>query len=112
MEIRLVEGEIYFDQNLRLINCCICAVTFGLPEPLITCFKNTKTAFFCPFGHQQQYQVSTREDLENALQKERKNNEDLRQQVIKLRARLDQAEAKQENSPPANEKPERRLELD
>jgi hypothetical protein len=68
-------------------NCCICAITFFVPEAFQQEALSRKRSFFCPNGHSQSYTTSEADRLRKELAAARQREETIkaqREEAIRL----------------------------
>jgi len=87
---------ITYQQELVIIACAECGIYFAVPKDFIKNKQEDGKDFVCPNRHKLNYPIKTYNELQEIADKLTKENADLKRDNIRLRAQLDQDEAKLE----------------
>ena len=76
--------RVYTSVDLEPIECCNCAVIFGVPPQWNINRRETKQTFYCPNGHPQSYTKSDADRLREQLEAEKKKLANAQFELIKV----------------------------
>lgn len=58
--------------TLECVDCCVCGVTFTLPDKMMAQRRKDKELFYCPSGHPQQFTRSEADKLRDQLEEKQR----------------------------------------
>jgi Zn-finger protein len=83
-------------RDFQVTDCCTCGIVFAMPESYVDSKKTNEEGhrtFYCPNGHGLSWKKKSYNTILDELNQVKKENERLRDENVKLLARIDQLEA-------------------